>query len=144
MQRSRQRHAAPRKKRKVPPKGEPPLSTVGIGPLSKIISSKEGRRLHRSVITLRNKVVAHAESRYFPVRIVAAVLPPSSGRMGDFAIKSGQTYPRLDLRLLRSNAKQLAAVFGLYGHLQLSRCGAPGSGCAGSDRDGTLHTVSRT
>jgi hypothetical protein len=44
------------------------------------------------------------------------ILPPSSGRMGDFAIESGQTYVRLGLRLLRSNAKQLAAVFGLYGH----------------------------
>ena len=49
----------PKKKRKVPAKGEPPLSIVDIGPLSKIISSKEGRRLHRSVITLR-KVVVHA------------------------------------------------------------------------------------
>jgi hypothetical protein len=64
--------------------------------------------------------------------------------MGDFAMKSRQTYPRPDLRLLRSNAKQLAAVFGLYGTWQLSRCGVPGSGCAGRDRDGTLHTVNRT
>jgi hypothetical protein len=102
--------------RKTPPKGEPPLSRVDIGPLSKVISSKEGRRLHRNVIRLRHKVVAHAESRYFPVRMVGAFLPESSGRIGDFALKSGQTYPLLDLQLLRSNAKQLAAAFGLHGY----------------------------
>jgi hypothetical protein len=103
-------------KRRTPPKGAPPLSSVDIGPLSEVITSKEGRRLHRSVIRIRNKVVAHAESRYFPVRMVAAFLPPSSGRMGDFALKSAQTYPLLDLKLLRSNAKQLGAAFAIHGH----------------------------
>ena len=103
-------------KRKTPPKGVPPLHRVNIGPLSKVISTKEGRALHRSVVRLRNKVVAHAESRYFPVRMVKAFLPPESGRIGDFALQSGQTYPLLDLKRLRSNAKQLGAAFGIHGH----------------------------
>jgi len=103
-------------KRKTPPKGAAPLHRVNIGPLSKVIGTKEGRALHRSVIRIRSKVVAHAESRYFPVRMVAAPLPPSSGRLGDYALKSGQTYPLLDLKRLRSNAKQLGAAFGIYGH----------------------------
>jgi hypothetical protein len=94
----------------------PPLPKVDIGPLAKALPSKGGRRLHRSVIRIRNKIVAHAESRYFPVRMVAAFLPPESGRMGDFALKSGQTYPLLDLKLLRLNAKQLAAAFAIHGH----------------------------
>jgi len=63
--------------------GAPPLSSVDIGPLSKVLPSKEGRRLHRSVIRIGHKIVAHAESRYFPVRIVATFLPPSSGQMDD-------------------------------------------------------------
>lgn len=97
-------------------KGAPPLSRVDLAPLSKVLGSKEARMLHRSVIRLRNKVVAHAESRYFPVRLVAAFLPRESIPMGDFAIRSAQVFPVLDLPRLRSNANHLGAAFGLRGH----------------------------
>jgi hypothetical protein len=103
-------------KRMTSPKGAPPMSRVNLGPLPVVLGSKEGRRLHRDVLRIRNKIVAHAESRYFPVRMVAAFLPLESGRMGDFALQSAQRYPRLDLKLLRANAKQLGAAFGLHGH----------------------------
>ena len=43
-------------------------------------------------------------------------MPPESGRLGDFALKSGQTYPLIDLKRLRANASQLGAVFGLHSH----------------------------
>jgi hypothetical protein len=105
-----------KRKERAPPKGAPPMSRVDIGPLAKVLSSKEGRRLHRDVLRIRNKIVAHAESRYFPVRMVAAFAFPKSGRVGDFALQFGQRYPLLNLNLLRSNAMQLAAAFGLYGH----------------------------
>lgn len=106
-----------RKRSKRPlPLGAPPLGKVEIGPLSKAIGTKEGRALHRSVLKLRSKIVAHAEARYFPVRMVKAFMPPESGRLGDFALKSGQTYPLIDLKSLRANASQLGAVFGLHGH----------------------------
>jgi hypothetical protein len=62
----------PKKKRKVPPKGEPPLSTVDIGPLSKIISSKEGRRLH-GARTRRQYVTVFPDARS------CAVLPYRAG-----------------------------------------------------------------
>jgi hypothetical protein len=106
----------PWKSKRPPSAGAPPLPKVDIGPLAKALPSKEGRRLHRSVIRIRNEIVAHAESRYFPVRMVAAFLPPESGRMGDFALKIGHTYPLLDLKVLRSNAKQLAAAFAIHAH----------------------------
>jgi hypothetical protein len=106
---------APKSKRP-PPKGEPPLSRIDLGPLPKVIASKEGRALHRSVIRLRRKIVAHAESRYFPVRIVAAFLPkglPKEDYEGfdDFAVKSARVWPLLDLSLLRANAEQFAGAF---------------------------------
>jgi hypothetical protein len=41
--------------------GAPPLSSVDIGPPAKVLPSKEGRRLHRSVIRIGHEIVAHAE-----------------------------------------------------------------------------------
>jgi hypothetical protein len=57
-------------------RGEPPLARVDIGPLREALSTREARTLHRDVIAIRNKIVAHAELRYFPVRMVKAFLPP--------------------------------------------------------------------
>lgn len=106
-----------RKKSKRPlPLGAPPLGRVNIGPLHKVLTTKAARALHRSVTRVRCKIVAHAESRYFPVRMVKAFLPPESGRLDDFALMSGQTYPLLNLNRLRANATQLGAAFGLHAY----------------------------
>jgi len=105
-----------RKSKRRAPKGAPPLNKVDIGPISHIITSRAGQRLHHSVIRVRNKIVAHAESRYFPVRMIAAHLPQSDARFTNFAIKFGQTFPSPDLKILRANAKQLCSVFALHGH----------------------------
>jgi hypothetical protein len=105
-----------KKTKRPPPMGAPRLGKIDIGPLFKIFLSKEQRALHRDALVIRHKIVAHADSRYFPARLVKAFLPPESGRIGDYAIKSGQTFPRLNLARLRANAKQLEAAFLLHAH----------------------------
>lgn len=68
------------------------------------------------MIAIRHKIVTHADSRYFPVRLVKNFLPDVPGRLHDFAIRSGQTLPRLNLLRMRANASHLAAVFALHAH----------------------------
>lgn len=109
-----------KKTKRAPPKGAPRLGKVDIGPPSKVLGTKEARALHRDALAIRHKIVAHAASRYFPVRIVKAFLPDNVEITGDFAIKSGQTFPRMNLTQLRWNAKQYSAVFGFYAYAAAS------------------------
>jgi hypothetical protein len=106
-----------RKTKRAPAKGAPRLSKIDIGPLAEALSTREARSLHRDVLNVRHKIVAHAESRYFPVRLVKSPMAESPHSLGDYAIRSGQRYPRFDLHRLRANAKQLGAVFGLHAHM---------------------------
>ena len=106
-----------RKTKRAPARGAPRLSKIDIGPLATALSTKEARSLHRDVLNVRHKIVAHADSRHFPVRLVKSPMATSRHAVGHYAIKSGQTYPRFDLHRLRANAKQLGAVFGLHAHM---------------------------
>jgi hypothetical protein len=105
------------KSKRPPPKGAPRLPNIDLGPLRTVLIDKEARSLHRDVLKIRNKIVAHADSRYFPVRLVQAALPNTPQARGDYAIKSGRTYPRFNLHRLRANATELGAVFGLHAHM---------------------------
>lgn len=60
--------------------------------------------------------MAHAESRYFPVRMIAGFLTPGSAQLTDFSLLVGQRFPTPDLKILRDNARQLANLFSLFSH----------------------------
>lgn len=97
-------------KAKRSPKGAPPIGKLEVD-LPKVLPDKSDRALHRSVIRLRSKIVAHAESQYFQVRLVKSFTPGE-----DFSFSSMSTHPGLDLRRLRDNARRLANAFGFASH----------------------------
>jgi hypothetical protein len=105
-----------KKTQRAPARGAPRLGKTDLGPLRGVLTTAESRALHRDALAVRHKVIAHADSRYFPVRLVKAFRPPAAKLGRDFAILSAQRFPRLDLHQLRANASQLCAAFALHAH----------------------------
>jgi hypothetical protein len=80
-------------------------STLDLGPLKNIIVPVIRRRLHRQIIRLRKKVVAHAESRYFEVKMIKAEWPADPKLLAaPFGFESRDVLPAIDLELMRRNA----------------------------------------
>jgi hypothetical protein len=76
--------------------------------LRKVIPSASGRILHRQVIKLRNKIVAHAESGYFPVTMVRSEWAADPKLLAhDFGFTWFRPFPAVDLRTLNDNAQRL-------------------------------------
>ncbi len=91
-------------------------ASVSLEPLKQWIPDAARRRLHRQVIRLRNKIVAHAESRYFEVRMYRSPTSNPNVRTGDYSLFSKRTYPKLDLDALQLNADQLREAYGWIVH----------------------------
>jgi len=67
-----------------------------------------GRRtLHREVIRQRNKIVAHAESRFFDSKMVRSSWTPEDVRVGDYRHFMRRVYPKFDLEALPLNTVAL-------------------------------------
>jgi hypothetical protein len=79
--------------------------------LRKLVPSAGRRRLHRVAIRLRNKMVAHAESRFFPLEMVG----PKRGNPNKLALgfwfEQFRPLPVIDLAALIEIAAKLAQHF---------------------------------
>jgi hypothetical protein len=82
--------------------------TVDIGALKNVISTAAGRRLHRSILRWRHKIVAHAESRYFKVKMTRA--HPRSFPI-PYSFLSVRVIPVVDLWAMRANAVNLCKAY---------------------------------
>lgn len=89
-------------------------SRVDVEPLHKAIPDAARRRLHRQIVLHRNKIVAHAESRYFEVKMVRSATDwttaDPSAFADDFSFQARRPFPRLDLEAMRLNALALRNV----------------------------------
>jgi hypothetical protein len=109
-------HNESRKKKRRQPPGAPALPNIDLGPLHKVLTSKEARKLHREALQIRHKIVAHAEARYNPVRLLELPSQGNAGRKIEYAMATTRSAPKFNLERLRWNAVQLAAVFGIHAH----------------------------
>ena len=88
-------------------------TSIDLEPLRLAIPDPVRRKLHRQIIRERNKIVAHAESSYFPVRRMRAVLSPRRGPkrgITGFAYSAGRLYPSYDLNAMLRNVRELRNV----------------------------------
>jgi hypothetical protein len=89
-------------------------ATVDLGPLHRWIQHPQRRRLHRQIIAQRNKIVAHAEGRFFEVKMVRsgrlrAVAPNKVVKEYGFRVR--RLYPSFDLEAMRLNAEDLRSAY---------------------------------
>jgi hypothetical protein len=76
--------------------------------LKAVIGTEERWKLHRQVLRLRNTIVAHAESKYFPMKMVKAQWPADPKLLAvDWGFQSFRPLPDLNLQHLRDNAREI-------------------------------------
>ena len=91
-------------------------------PLAKIFDDPTDRKLHRVVLNWRNKVLAHAESKYFPARMIRVSDTVEDKQLGtDFDLQSRRTYPSVDLGRL----KKMAVLLRCAGAIDQVNIGIP-------------------
>jgi hypothetical protein len=67
--------------------------TITARMLREIIPDKDDRKLHRRIVRLRNKTVAHSESRYHSLHIKRSVLAGDPNSASDVALFRTQWHP---------------------------------------------------
>jgi hypothetical protein len=76
------------------------------------ISTGARKRLHKKIITLRNTIVAHAESRHFDVKMYRSDWPAAPPALKkDFTFRTKRLMPALDLVAMRISAREIAAYW---------------------------------
>jgi len=86
---------------------------IDLEPLRLAIPDPVRRKLHRKIIRERNKIVAHAESSYFPVKRMRVILAPRRGPergVTGFGYSAGRLYPSYDLNAMLRNVRELRNV----------------------------------
>ncbi|MBV8403207.1 MAG: hypothetical protein JO203_03370 [Gammaproteobacteria bacterium] len=114
---------------------------VNTRDLRKVLGTPERWRLHNQVLAARNKILAHAESKYFPVKMVRAEWPADPKLLWkDFGFQSVRSLPVIDLSGMRANARAIRTYYRMHG-LTLADRVRPGKRLRPPKRGGGKITV---